>query len=145
MGENISKALQRGENLMREGIRYSFDMLGEGARTAADAARYLKDYQQAIDAIGAHQTTHQFSHASGLSVKLSALHPRYEMAQRDRIMKEMVPCLVALCEQAAGYGMPLTIDAEEGDRLQLSLEIAATIMPLLPPSLERPWFRGSGL
>ena len=128
MGETIEAALQRTESLMRDGVRFSFDMLGEGARTAEDSARYLADYERAIDTIGAHQKKHKFARASGISVKLSALHPRYEMAQHARVMHELVPRLVALCERAAKLGMTLTIDAEEGDRLQLSLEIAAEMM-----------------
>ena len=128
MGETIEAALERAEDEMREGVRYSFDMLGEGARTAPDAARYLKEYEQAIDAIGAHQRLNHFERPSGISVKLSALHPRYEMGQRERVMRELVPRLIALCERAARYEMPLTIDAEEGDRLQLSLEIATEVM-----------------
>ncbi|MDR3449243.1 MAG: L-glutamate gamma-semialdehyde dehydrogenase [Alphaproteobacteria bacterium] len=128
MGEGIDAALARAEGPMREGIRFSFDMLGEGARTADDAARYLADYEQAIDAIGAHQAQNLFARPSGISVKLSALHPRYEMAQRARVMSELVPRLVALCERAARQNMTLTVDAEEGDRLQLSLEVADALM-----------------
>jgi RHH-type proline utilization regulon transcriptional repressor/proline dehydrogenase/delta 1-pyrroline-5-carboxylate dehydrogenase len=128
MGEKISDALRRAEVPMREGVRFSFDMLGEGARTAEDAARYLVDYEQAVDAIGAHQAKHKFVRPSGISVKLSALHPRYEIAQRERVMYELVPRLVALCERAAQHDMTLTIDAEEGDRLQLSLEVADALM-----------------
>jgi RHH-type proline utilization regulon transcriptional repressor/proline dehydrogenase/delta 1-pyrroline-5-carboxylate dehydrogenase len=128
MGETIDAALSRAEDNMRDGVRYSFDMLGEGARTVADAARYLADYESAIDAIGAHQRAHLFPRPSGISVKLSALHPRYEMAQRSRVLRELVPCLSSLCERASRYGMPLTIDAEEGDRLQLSMEVAASAL-----------------
>ncbi len=132
MGETIDKALQRAESAMRDGVRYSFDMLGEGARTAEDAARYLRDYEQAIDKIGAHQKAHDFPRPSGISVKLSALHPRYEMAQHDRVLGEMVSVLVALCQRAAAFDMPVTIDAEEGDRLQLSLEVGAAVIEQLP-------------
>jgi RHH-type proline utilization regulon transcriptional repressor/proline dehydrogenase/delta 1-pyrroline-5-carboxylate dehydrogenase len=128
IGQTIEDALHRTTPFMREGVRFSFDMLGEGARTAEDAARYLTDYERAVDAVGAHQQTHKFARPSGISVKLSALHPRYEMAQRARVMTELVPRLVALCERAALRGMTLTIDAEEGDRLQLSLEVIVEVM-----------------
>lgn len=128
MGETIDSALHRALPHMAKGIRYSFDMLGEGARTAADAETYYLAYKQAIDAIGANQAKHKFLRPSGISVKLSALHPRYEMAQRERVMKELLPRVAALVEQAMQYDIPLTIDAEEADRLQLSLEIAEALI-----------------
>lgn len=128
MGETIETALQRSLPMMQAGVRFSYDMLGEGARTAHDAARYLHDYENAIDAIGAHQRQHIFARPSGISVKLSALHPRCEMAQHDRVMRELVPIVVRLCERAAQQNMTLTIDAEEGDRLHVSLEVAAAVM-----------------
>ncbi len=124
MGETIERALERATPAMRDGVRYSFDMLGEGARTAEDAENYFKSYAEAIDAIGTAQGAHKFRRAPGISVKLSALHPRYEIAQRERVMKEMLPRLVMLCEQAMRHDVSLTIDAEEADRLQLSLEVA---------------------
>jgi RHH-type proline utilization regulon transcriptional repressor/proline dehydrogenase/delta 1-pyrroline-5-carboxylate dehydrogenase len=128
MGETIERALDRAKPAMAKGVRYSFDMLGEGARTAEDAERYYQLYVHAVDALAAFQATHKFERVSGISVKLSALHPRYEMAQRERVMREMAPRLVALCEQAMRAGIPLTIDAEEADRLQLSLEVAAELL-----------------
>ena len=89
---------------------------------------------------------HKFARPSGISVKLSALHPRYEMAQRERVMRELVPRLVGLCERAAQHGMTLTIDAEEADRLQLSLEVAAELMAKMNVGIvERTRFRRSGL
>ncbi|HEU0117889.1 MAG TPA: bifunctional proline dehydrogenase/L-glutamate gamma-semialdehyde dehydrogenase PutA, partial [Alphaproteobacteria bacterium] len=131
MGETIHGALQRAQSAMQHGVRYSFDMLGEGARTNEDAQRYFQAYLGAIDAIGNHQKQHKFVRPSGISVKLSALHPRYEIAQRERVMKEMLPRLVSLCERAMEYDVPLTIDAEEADRLQLSLEVAEALMAQL--------------
>ena len=128
MGETIEAALNRARTAMHEGVRYSFDMLGEGARTADDAERYFQSYVKAIDAIGAFDAENKFARPSGISVKLSALHPRYEMAQRERVMREMVPRLVTLCQHAAKYNIPLTIDAEEADRLQLSLEVAVELL-----------------
>jgi len=128
MGETIDTALQRAEPQMKNGTRFSFDMLGEGARSAEDAERYYQSYAAAIDSIGAFQSGKNFLRPSGISVKLSALHPRYEMAQRERVLRELVPQLVSLCDKAAHYDLPLTIDAEEADRLQLSLEVAAELM-----------------
>jgi RHH-type proline utilization regulon transcriptional repressor/proline dehydrogenase/delta 1-pyrroline-5-carboxylate dehydrogenase len=128
VGETIDKALARAQIDMQKDIIFSFDMLGEGARSAEDAERYFQDYVNAIDAVGKAQAEHGHIRASGISVKLSALHPRYEMVQRKRVLKEMVPKIVALCEQSAKYDIPMTLDAEEADRLQLSLEIAEIIL-----------------
>jgi RHH-type proline utilization regulon transcriptional repressor/proline dehydrogenase/delta 1-pyrroline-5-carboxylate dehydrogenase len=128
LGETIAGALERAAPSMAKGLRFSFDMLGEGARTAADAEHYYQDYANAIESIGAFQQGKNFLRPSGISVKLSALHPRFEMAQRERVLRELVPRLTTLCEHAARYDIPLTIDAEEADRLQLSLEVAADLM-----------------
>lgn len=127
MGETIDDALTRAVPMMEKGTRFSFDMLGEGARTATDAERYYQAYSDAILKIGVFQKGKNFRRPSGISVKLSALHPRYEMAQKERVLKELVPRVVTLCGQAATYDIPLTIDAEEADRLQLSLEVAAAL------------------
>lgn len=127
-GETIERALQNSRPLMMQDMRFSYDMLGEGARTAEDAEHYYQSYAQAIDAVGAFQKMQKFARPSGISIKLSALHPRYEITHRDRVMREMVPRLVALCEQAARYDIPVTIDAEEADRLQLSLEVADELL-----------------
>lgn len=127
-GETIDDALRRTEPDMAAGVRFSFDMLGEAARTAADADRFMREYEAAIDAIGDHYAARGFARPSGISVKLSALHPRYEWAQRTRVMGELAPRLVSLCERAAKYNLPLTVDAEEGERLQLSVELAAAAM-----------------
>ena len=106
------------------GLRFSYDMLGEGARTAADALKYLASYQNAIQSIaqGA-DATGACEKNDGISIKLSALHPRYEDAQQKRVMAELVPRVWGLCEQAAQANINLTIDAEEVDRLELSLEV----------------------
>ena len=127
-GETIAQALERTQADMVKGVRFSFDMLGEGARTASDAERYYQDYLNAIDAVGKHQALKSYPRTSGISVKLSALHPRYEVTQHDHVMGEMLPRLVKLCELAASHNIPITIDAEESDRLQLSLEIAAELL-----------------
>ena len=127
-GETIHQALHRMRPLMNTDVRFSFDMLGEGARAAQDAEHYHQAYMRAIEAIGQFQDTYNFRRASGVSVKLSALHPRYEMAQRDRVMQELLPRVTALCEKAARYNIPLTIDAEETDRLHLSIDVIAELM-----------------
>ncbi|WP_234264396.1 L-glutamate gamma-semialdehyde dehydrogenase [Hydrogenophaga sp. NFH-34] len=106
------------------GLWFSYDMLGEGARTAADALRYQASYADAIAAIakGADPARHP-SQNDGISIKLSALHPRYEDAQHGRVMAELVPRVWSLCQAAAAANLNLTIDAEEVDRLELSLEV----------------------
>ena len=127
-GETIDDALKRMQPFMIKGVRYSFDMLGEGARTAADAERYYNDYLNAINAVGEFQSRYKLERASGISIKLSALHPRYEITHIHRVMDEMLPRLITLCERAASHNIPVTIDAEEVDRLQLSLEVANALM-----------------
>ena len=92
-GETIELALARAETETSHGFRYSFDMLGEGALTRADAARYLVAYQQAIHRIGAQSAGKNCIQSAGISIKLSALHPRYCRAQRDRVFKELYPTL----------------------------------------------------
>jgi RHH-type proline utilization regulon transcriptional repressor/proline dehydrogenase/delta 1-pyrroline-5-carboxylate dehydrogenase len=119
LGQTIEDALARASS--RPGFRYSFDMLGEGARTAADAARYYEAYAHAIDAIGA-GAVGALPNRPGISVKLSALHPRYEPLARDRVMAELTPRLITLARQAKAHDLNLTVDAEEADRLELSLE-----------------------
>lgn len=123
MGQNINEALKRAQKIEAMGYRYSYDMLGEAARTQEDAKKYYASYVAAIDAIG--QVAHAGSPAKnpGISVKLSALHPRYEFAKRDRVLKELPPLLLALAQQAKKYNIGLTVDAEETDRLDLSFDI----------------------
>ncbi len=123
LGEDIGSALDRAA-AMRErqpALSFSFDMLGEGARTMDDALRHGEDYRAALQAIAAQPSV--AGRSDGISVKLSALHPRYEPLQQDRVMAELVPRVWALCEMAAGAGLHLTIDAEESERLELSLEV----------------------
>ena len=126
------------------GLRFSYDMLGEGARTDADALRYLQSYIDAIRAIatGA-QAAGAPEHNDGISIKLSALHPRYEDAQRERVMRELVPRVLQLCLLAADAGLNLTIDAEEVDRLELSLDVFEVLAAQV--AAERPQWRGFGL
>jgi RHH-type proline utilization regulon transcriptional repressor/proline dehydrogenase/delta 1-pyrroline-5-carboxylate dehydrogenase len=105
------------------GFRYSYDMLGEAATTAEDAARYLRAYEDAIRAIGAAAKGRGITEGPGISIKLSALHPRYARAQRDRAMAELLPRLLGLAVLARRHDIGLNIDAEEADRLELSLDL----------------------
>jgi RHH-type proline utilization regulon transcriptional repressor/proline dehydrogenase/delta 1-pyrroline-5-carboxylate dehydrogenase len=123
LGETIAAALRRAAAMEARGYSYSYDMLGEAARTGNDAARYFDAYAQAIAAIGAAATRPDLRDNPGISVKLSALHPRYEVAQRARVMDELVPRVRALAGMARDAGLGLNVDAEESDRLALSLEV----------------------
>src|SRR5216684_9320837 len=123
MGRTIEEALERARVAERLGYRHSFDMLGEAARTMEDAERYHGAYRRAIAAIGKAASGRAIEAAPGISVKLSALHPRYEMAQHGRVMRELLPSLLALARDARALGIGFTIDAEEADRLELSLDL----------------------
>jgi RHH-type transcriptional regulator, proline utilization regulon repressor / proline dehydrogenase / delta 1-pyrroline-5-carboxylate dehydrogenase len=131
LGQTIAEALDRAG--AHGDLRYSYDMLGEGARTAADAARYLASYADAIDAIGARAPNVLLPARPGISVKLSALHPRYEAVSRDRVMRELVPDVLELARQAKRWDLNFTVDAEEADRLELSLDVVGAV--LSDPSL----------
>ncbi|MCQ4160635.1 trifunctional transcriptional regulator/proline dehydrogenase/L-glutamate gamma-semialdehyde dehydrogenase [Roseomonas sp. GC11] len=122
-GQTIGEALARARPLEARGFRYSYDMLGEAAATAQDAARYLADYEAAIHAIGQAAAGRGILAGPGISVKLSALHPRYSRAQRGRVMAELLPRLIHLATLARRYEIGLNIDAEETDRLELSLDL----------------------
>ena len=122
-GQTIGEALANSRKLERQGFRHSYDMLGEAALTAADASRYYADYEQAIHAIGRASARRGIYEGPGISIKLSALHPRYSRAQRDRVMTELLPRLAALAGLARSYDVGLNIDAEEADRLELSLDL----------------------
>ncbi|WP_375595037.1 bifunctional proline dehydrogenase/L-glutamate gamma-semialdehyde dehydrogenase PutA [Algihabitans albus] len=127
MGRSISEALGRARELEGQGYRYSYDMLGEAARTAADAERYYESYAAAIRAIGQAGAGRAVNEGPGISVKLSALHPRYEFGQRARVLGELVPRLRALAAMAAEQNMGFCVDAEEADRLDLSLEVLEAV------------------
>ena len=127
MGRNIAEAIERAAPEEKKGYRYSYDMLGEAARTMADAERYFEAYKAAIEAIGGAAAGKSVVDAPGISVKLSALHPRYEFGQRARVMAELVPRLQALAEAAAGAGIGFCVDAEEADRLDLSLDVIESV------------------
>lgn len=122
-GETIEEALRRARRLEARGFRYSYDMLGEAAATAADAERYYRDYEKAIHAIGMASGSRGVYEGPGISIKLSALHPRYSRAQSERVMRELLPRLRELALLACHYDIGLNIDAEEADRLELSLDL----------------------
>ncbi len=130
LGQTIADAMDEAASVQRRqrNLRFSYDMLGEGARTEADARKHLASYEDAIDAIAAQASTSVACELNdGISIKLSALHPRYEDAQRMRVMTELLPRVWGLCERSAKANINLTIDAEEVDRLELSLELFEAI------------------
>ena len=122
-GQTIGEALANARQAEARGFRYSYDMLGEAATTAEDAARYYADYEQAIRAIGRAAARRGIYGGPGISVKLSALHPRFARAQHERVVEELLPRLVALAVLARSFDIGLNIDAEEADRLELSLDL----------------------
>jgi RHH-type proline utilization regulon transcriptional repressor/proline dehydrogenase/delta 1-pyrroline-5-carboxylate dehydrogenase len=128
LGETIESALARARPHSAAASRYSFDMLGEGARTAADAERYFNSYAAAIDAIGRAADDRPLPDRPGISVKLSALHPRFEALSRNRVMSELVPRLLDLARRARAFDLNFTVDAEEADRLELSLDVIAATL-----------------
>ena len=123
MGRTIDEALETARAAEKTGYRHSYDMLGESARTARDAERYFESYRNAIGKIGAAVEGRAIVDAPSISVKLSALHPRYEVAQHGRVIAELLPKIKALAIEAKRLAMGFTIDAEEADRLDLSLEL----------------------
>jgi RHH-type proline utilization regulon transcriptional repressor/proline dehydrogenase/delta 1-pyrroline-5-carboxylate dehydrogenase len=129
MGRTIAEATERMRKRENKGFTASFDMLGEAARTFPDADRYFKSYEDAIRAVGA-----TAAEGHSISVKLSALHPRYEVAQYDRCVPALIEKVEALAVLAAGYNIPFTVDAEETERLEMSLDIIETVAGL--PSLK---------
>ena len=146
LGQTIEEGMKEAASARKRqaNLRFSFDMLGEGARTDEDALRYLASYQQAIGAIArqADPARHP-SQNDGISIKLSALHPRYEDAQHGRVMRELVPRVWSLCEAAAAAQLNLTIDAEEVDRLELSLDVFEALVTLVAQHC--PQWQGFGL
>src|ERR1700681_4305368 len=132
LGETIEAALARAEPHSAGAARYSFDMLGEGARTAADAERYFNSYASAIEAIGGTADDRPLPDRPGISVKLSALHPRFEAVSREPVMKELAPRLIDLARRAKAYDLNFTVDAEEADRLELSLDVIAGALSAAP-------------
>jgi len=136
LGRSIDEALDRGKNYQKKAYSYSFDMLGEAALTQADAKKYWQSYKHAIETVGAHSQQPADAHKksartqqsistnnNSISIKLSALHPRYEIGQKARVMNELFYSVKALLEIAKAHNVAITIDAEEADRLELSLEL----------------------
>jgi RHH-type proline utilization regulon transcriptional repressor/proline dehydrogenase/delta 1-pyrroline-5-carboxylate dehydrogenase len=128
LGHTIERALKRSGESDQRGYRHSFDMLGEGARGMEDAGRYFDAYERAIHAIGAAMHGRGPQAGPGISIKLSALHPRYEEAQRERVFAELLPRVRQLAGLAARYDMGLTIDAEESERLEISLDLFRALL-----------------
>jgi RHH-type proline utilization regulon transcriptional repressor/proline dehydrogenase/delta 1-pyrroline-5-carboxylate dehydrogenase len=127
MGRTIKEALDRADEKENRVYRYSYDMLGEAALTQPDAERYHRAYKDAIAALGKRAPFKDVLDAPSISIKLSALHPRYEVAKRERVHAELTPKLLELAQLAKKNGIGLTVDAEEADRLELSLEIIAAV------------------
>jgi RHH-type transcriptional regulator, proline utilization regulon repressor / proline dehydrogenase / delta 1-pyrroline-5-carboxylate dehydrogenase len=146
LGQTIASAMDEAASAKKkqDGLRYSYDMLGEGARTEADAQAYLASYTNAITSIAACARIDCATELNdGISIKLSALHPRFEHTQHARVMAELVPRVWGLCELAANANINLTIDAEEVDRLELSLDVFEALAALV--ALHYPEWRGFGL
>ena len=128
MGRTIEEALERSLEKKHRAYRHSFDMLGEAALTAVDSQRYLASYRAAIEAIGRSERPDDIFEAPSISVKLSALHPRFEFAQRERVLRELVPKLLELAQLARANRIALTVDTEEADRLMLTLDVFAEVL-----------------
>jgi len=145
LGRSIAEAMDEAAAARKaqRGLRFSYDMLGEGARTEADARRYLASYRHAIEAIAAGRVADGPEAADGISIKLSALFSRYEDAQRERVFAELLPRVWQLIEPAARANLNLTIDAEESERLELSLDVLDALAERI--AAEFPQWRGFGL
>jgi RHH-type proline utilization regulon transcriptional repressor/proline dehydrogenase/delta 1-pyrroline-5-carboxylate dehydrogenase len=128
MGRTIEEALDRSQNRKNKAYRYSFDMLGEAALTRPDSDRYLQAYRAAITAIGSRRRPEDIFAAPSISVKLSALHPRFEQGQRRRVLRELTPRVLELAQLAMANRMALTVDTEEADRLMLTLDIFGAVL-----------------
>jgi len=128
LGRSIEEASKRGAQMESQGYTYSYDMLGEAARTEADARTYHLSYSKAIAALAPQCTDPNIRHNPGISVKLSALHPRYEFAKQERVMKELTSRTLSLALLAKSAGMGFNIDAEEADRLDLSLDVIEAVL-----------------
>lgn len=123
LGRTIEEAQKNGRAMRDKGYTYSYDMLGEAALTTADANKYFKDYLIAIEAVGRDKYAHSTSPAPSVSIKLSALHPRYEVANEERVLSELYETVMQLLCRAKELDVAITIDAEEADRLELSLKL----------------------
>ncbi len=146
LGQTIGDAMNEADDSRKKmaNLRFSYDMLGEGARTDKDALAYLASYTNAINSIATRaRSDWAYEQNDGISIKLSALHPRYEDAQHARVMAELVPRVWGLCELAARANINLTIDAEEVDRLELSLDVFEALAAQV--AQYHPGWRGFGL
>ncbi|MCM2253453.1 MAG: L-glutamate gamma-semialdehyde dehydrogenase [Ramlibacter sp.] len=146
LGQDVAEAMHESDAARRKdpALRFSYDMLGEGARTEGDALRYLANYRAGIESIGARaRADAPVERNDGISIKLSALHPRFEALQRERVLAELVPRVWTLCEDAARAHVGLTIDAEEVDRLELTLEVFEALAARVAQQM--PQWRGLGL
>ena len=146
LGQTMKEAQHEADAARKKSntLRYSYDMLGEGARTDADAQRYLKSYTDAIESIAAHASkSGAIEQNDGISIKLSALHPRFEDAQSQRVLAELVPRVWSLCQHAARANINLTIDAEEVERQELTLEVLEALVAKV--AAECPQWRGFGM
>ena len=145
LGQSMAEAQAQADVARaRDKVRFSYDMLGEGARTERDALRYLASYGAAIDAIAARTNAGAaVEENDGISIKLSALHPRFEDAQSQRVMEELVPRVWSLCLKAAAANINLTIDAEEVDRQELSLQVLEALVARVAQHC--PQWRGFGM
>lgn len=128
LGRTIEEAVKKGARDAKRGFSFSYDMLGEAAMTAADAETYFRAYEDAIQYLSKHSKSEDSRDNPGISIKLSALHPRYELNQRDRFLKELVPKVHALALAARQANMGLNIDAEEADRLDISLDVIEAVL-----------------
>ncbi|HDR1579549.1 TPA: bifunctional proline dehydrogenase/L-glutamate gamma-semialdehyde dehydrogenase PutA [Pasteurella multocida] len=140
-GETIEQAIKNGEKRFQQGFRYSYDMLGEAALTEEDAARYYQDYVDSIHAVGQRSSGLGVYAASGVSIKLSAIHPRYSLSQHQRVIDELYPKVKQLFLLAKQYDIGLNIDAEEADRLDISLDLVDRLLA----DLDLAHFNGIGL
>lgn len=127
-GETIAQAIENGKEHVKRGYCYSYDMLGEAAMTRTDAQKYLKDYENALHVVGESSRGLGIYRASGISVKLSAIHPKYHQSQYSRVMTELYPALKSLFLLAKKYDIGLNIDAEEADRLDISLDLIEALL-----------------
>lgn len=128
LGEAVEPALTRANKRVEQGYVYSFDMLGEAALTQADADQYFRSYKHAIEVLSASALTDSIKDNPGISIKLSALHPRYEFSQRRRVINELVPKVIELAQAAKKGNLGFNIDAEEADRLDLSLDVIQGVL-----------------
>ncbi len=128
LGRDIREAMTRAKAMEEKGYQYSYDMLGEAAQTAADAQAYFLSYSRAISCLSEAATSEDIRNNPGISVKLSALHPRYEYFQKERVMRELVPRVASLVQQAKNARMGFNIDAEEAERLDLSLDVIEAVL-----------------